>query len=79
MTESTTTILTACFALAGLGMVLAAALKGWQGWLEVKRLEIAGTRGAEEAGGGCMAELIELADLRERIRRLESIAACIDI
>jgi hypothetical protein len=80
MTESTTTILTACFALAGLGMVLAAALKGWQGWLEVKRLEIAGPQAtAEESGGGSMAELIELADLRERVRRLESIAACIDI
>ncbi|HEX8667265.1 MAG TPA: hypothetical protein VF727_02710 [Allosphingosinicella sp.] len=79
MTEATTTILTACFALAGLGMVLAAALKGWHGWLEVRRLELAGPRPAAEAGGGGMAELIELADLRERVRRLESIAACIDI
>ena len=63
--------------LAGLGIAIVAALKGWQGWLEIKRLEIA--RGVGEgmmpSGGG----RIEIADLKERVRKLEAIAAGIDI
>ena len=63
--------------LAGLGIAIVAALKGWQGWLEIKRLKIA--RGVSEgmmpSGGG----RIEIADLKERVRKLEAIAAGIDI
>ena len=63
--------------LAGLGIAIVAALKGWQGWLEIKRLEIA--RGVGEglmpSGGG----RIEIADLKERVRKLEAIAAGIDL
>ena len=54
-----------------------AALKGWQGWLELKRFELshaAGDRTLPPASGR-----IELADLRERVRKLEAIAAGIDI
>ena len=62
--------------LAGLGIAIVAALKGWQGWLEIKRLEIA--RGVGDgvmpSGGG----RIEIADLKERVRKLEAIAAGID-
>jgi hypothetical protein len=61
--------------LAGLGMVAFAGLKGWQGWLEVKRLEIAGQR--QEPRSPAM-ERIEMADLKERIRKLEAIASCVD-
>ena len=63
--------------LAGLGIAIVAALKGWQGWLDIKRLEIA--RGVGDgimpSGGG----RIEIADLKERVRKLEAIAAGIDI
>ena len=63
--------------LAGLGIAIVAALKGWQGWLDIKRLEIA--RGVGEgvmpSGGG----RIEIADLKERVRKLEAIAAGIDL
>jgi hypothetical protein len=63
--------------LAGLGIAIVAALTGWQGWLEIKRLEIA--RGVGDgvmpSGGG----RIEIADLKERVRKLEAIAAGIDI
>ena len=63
--------------LAGLGIAIAAALKGWQGWLDVKRLEIARSvgDGIVPSGGG----RIEIADLKERVRKLEAIAAGIDI
>ena len=63
--------------IAGLGLASWAALKGWQGWLELKRLELAqgsADRTLPPAGGR-----IEIADLRERVRKLEAIAAGIDL
>ncbi len=63
--------------LAGLGAASWAALKGWQGWLELKRFELthaAGGKSLPPAGGR-----IEIADLRERVRKLEAIAAGIDL
>ena len=77
MNEAMTTITIASFGLLALSIALFTALKGWQGWLEVKRLELAGTTRREPRGPA--ADLIELADLRERVRKLESIAACIDL
>jgi hypothetical protein len=77
MSEAMTTITLASFGLLALSIVLFAGLKGWQGWLEVKRLELAGPARREPRGPA--ADLIELADLKERIRKLESIAACIDL
>jgi hypothetical protein len=59
--------------LAAVAMIVLAGLKAWDGWLELKRLEIGQGRPPTTA------ERIELADLRERIRKLESIAACIDL
>jgi hypothetical protein len=60
-----------------LGLASWAALKGWQGWLELKRYELshlAGDRTLPPAGNR-----IEIADLKERIRKLEAIAAGIDL
>ena len=63
--------------IAGLGGASVAGLKAWNGWLELKKLELAqavGERGLPPAGGR-----IEMADLKERVRKLEAIAAGIDI
>ena len=62
-----------------LSMTLAcvAGLKGWQAWLDYKRLELAsqiGDHSLPPATGR-----IELADLKERVRKLEAIASGIDI
>jgi hypothetical protein len=68
---------TSLVALSGSGLVAtvlasAAGLKGWSDWLELRRLELAGRRvGAPRTASGAR---IELADLRERVRRLEAIA-----
>lgn len=78
MSEPMTMMAMAGFGLAALGILLFAALKGWQGWLDLKRLELAAAEPRAASHGG-MAERIELADLKERIRKLESIAACIDL
>ena len=76
MTDQIDNLAMAGFALTGLALLLGAALRGWQGWLELKRLELNGGTGARPAGPG---ERIELADLKERLRKLESLAACIDL
>jgi hypothetical protein len=67
--------------LAGLGMITAAGLSGWRGWLQLKHEEL-GERAA--AGGasvstGTAGSRIEIADLKERIRKLEAIAAGVDL
>jgi hypothetical protein len=77
MSDAMTTITLASFGLLALSIALFAGLRGWQGWLEVKRLELAGP--AKREARSPAADLIELADLRERVRKLESIAACIDL
>ncbi|MEA3016007.1 MAG: hypothetical protein QOI38_729, partial [Sphingomonadales bacterium] len=51
--------------------------RGWQGWLELKRMELAG-HGRHDGRGEAM-ERIEIADLKERIRKLEAIASCVDL
>lgn len=63
--------------IAGLGGASVAGLKAWNGWLELKKMELAqvsGDRGLPPATGR-----IEMADLKERVRKLEAIAAGIDL
>ena len=63
--------------IAAIGIAAVAGLKGWQGWLELKRMELTGS-GRSEPRSSAM-DRIEIADLKERVRKLESIAACIDL
>lgn len=77
MNDSMTLMTIASASLAGLGIATFAGLRGWQGWLEVKRLELAGNARREQRSPA--GDMIEVADLKERVRKLESIAACIDI
>jgi hypothetical protein len=58
---------------AGFCVLAFAGLKGWQGWLELKRSEMG------QKGSWTTAERIELADLKERVRKLESIASFVDL
>ncbi len=72
---------TAAAALVGLVVVVAALLRAWQGWLELKRreLEAHGTPGSAPGGSQLGAARIELSDLKERIRKLEAIASGVDL
>ena len=71
------------FALIGLSILLATALasvvglKGWQAWLDFKRLELAAHAGDHSLPPA--TGRIELADLKERVRKLEAIASGIDL
>ena len=66
--------------LAGLAMLTAAGLSGWRGWLQLKHEELVG-RGGHDAPAPTTsaASRIEIADLKERIRKLEAIAAGVDL
>lgn len=78
MTDPTTMITLSVAALSGLAMASLAALKGWHGWLEYKRLELGGRQAFGEQTPSPTSR-IELADLKERVRKLEGIAAGVDL
>ena len=63
--------------ILGLAGASLAGLKAWNGWLELKRFEL--THEAADRGLPPATGRIEMADLRERVRKLEAIAAGIDI
>jgi hypothetical protein len=76
--ESATLIFAASLLLA-IAIVTLASLRGWQGWLQLKARELDLHRPEIEGGvSSCMAR-IEIADLKERIRKLEAIAAGVDL
>ena len=75
-------LLIAACALLGLAVVSATVLTGWQGWLALKSRELELRRvgrGEIDAGSREGAARIELADLKERVRRLEAIASGVDL
>ena len=63
--------------IGGLSAASFTGLKAWHGWLELKRMEL--THDCAERTMPPASGRIEIADLKERIRKLEAIAAGIDI
>ena len=74
-------LLIAASVLVGLLVVAGTLLKGWQDWLALKSRELDTGRGPREIEGGARegAARIEIADLKERIRKLEAIASGVDL
>jgi len=66
-------------ALTGLAMFSFAALRGWQGWLTLKHRELELNARVAEGNLPSAMQRIELADLKERLRKLEAIAAGVDL
>ncbi|MXP31939.1 hypothetical protein [Parerythrobacter jejuensis] len=77
------TFVIAVAALVGLMVVVVALLRGWHGWLALKERELERERRHEapeiEGGAAVGAARIEIADLKERIRKLEAIASGVDL
>ena len=81
--DPTLVITAAC--LVGICVVAFALLRAWQGWLDLKRRELdQPSRGPShapeiEGGAGAGAARIELADMKERIKKLEAIASGVEL
>lgn len=80
---SSETFLIAVTALFSVAIMAITSLRGWQGWLSLKTRELDlhshGNRPEIEGGAGTGMARIEIADLKERIRKLEAIAAGVDL
>ena len=80
MTDPNFYMIMAASGLMGLGMTTAAALAGWRGWLALKRQELSlASQASEGPTPTSTVARIEMADLKERIRKLEAIAAGVDL
>ncbi len=79
MNDPIVTEIIAAAALAGLMVVALVALKAWRDWLALRRLELEGYRSPQATPASNPGARIELADLRERVRKLEAIAAGVDL
>jgi hypothetical protein len=82
MMDPTLVITAAC--LVGICVVAFALLQAWRGWLELKRQELdRAARGPAapeiEGGASAGAARIELADMKERIKKLEAIASGVEL
>lgn len=65
--------------LVGLAVLAWTALSGWRSWLELERLKLEGRHHTPPPSSPSPAARIELADLKERVRKLEAIAAGVDL
>ena len=72
-------VIIAATCLVGLCVTAFALLKAWQGWLSLKQRELDSTPHEIEGGVGESAARIEIADLKERIKKLEAIASGVDL
>jgi len=70
MTDPMTIVTAASAGVIGLSITSAAGLKAWNGWLEIKRQELGDERPSPSRR--------DVAELKDRVRRLETIASGID-
>ena len=71
----------AAVALTALSIVSLVALRGWRDWIQLKREELAAGHVAapQDHSVPNAGSRIEIADLKERLRKLEAIAAGVDL
>ncbi len=84
MTDFSVSLLSGATMLVAMAIVSLAALRGWSQWIALRRHEmdrVPATPGAAppDSEFGNAASRIDIADLRERIRKLEAIAAGVDL
>ena len=75
----TSTLISAATALAITAMLCLAGTRAWRGWLELKRLELGARAGDPEAAEDEIGLRIELAAMRERLKKLEAIASGVEL
>ncbi len=78
------TVIVALTCLLATGLIVFALLRAWQDWLALKNRELdrlaAGTRGERDNSEISVGTArIELADMKERIKKLEAIASGVEL
>jgi len=76
MTIQPTELVFALTGLAAVALIAFTGLRGFIAWLELKHAEL---KALTPAGAPSTSGRIELADLKERLRKLEAIAAGVDL
>ena len=79
MADPTFYLTMACAALAGLAMMTGAGLVMWRGWLRLKLDQLHHAGDAPMMPMPAAGSRIEIADLKERVRKLEAIASGVDL
>ena len=79
MTEPTVSLALASAGLAAVAIVTTALLAGWRGWLQLRRAELDRLATPAAPTTPAAGTRIEIADLKERIRKLEAIAAGVEL
>jgi len=69
-------LLLAFSGVTGIAILTFGGLRGWRGWLELKRAEL---EREDDHTMPMAGSRIEIANLKERIRKLEAIAAGVDL
>lgn len=72
----TLTLVLAATTLAAVAIVSVTLLSGWRGWLALQRQRLGDRPVPQPTNAGTR---IEIADLKERIRKLEAIAAGVEL
>lgn len=68
----------AIISLMALGLIAITALRGWRDWIAFKHAELDHAHKGAAAAPNATSR-IEVADLKERVKKLEAIAAGIDL
>ncbi len=76
--DSATILAVAGTAVTGTAILAATALVGFRQWIALKQTELT-THSAPSVGLPQTAARIDLADIKERIRKLEAIAAGVEL
>ncbi len=76
MIDAASLVTIASAGIVGFGIVSTALLRGWRGWLEVKRLQIEDGRTRAKPSASALSS--EISMLKERVRKLEAIASGVD-
>lgn len=72
-------IIIGAFMLTCVAVVSTLSLRGWRDWIALKHAELEMARQGGDAPLPSATSRIEVADLKERVKKLEAIAAGIDI
>jgi hypothetical protein len=71
-------LVTGCFVIISLALISFVLLRGWRDWISLKHAELNRMLPQEKTAPSASSR-IEVADLKERVKKLEAIASGIDI